>query len=332
MATPRLPRILSTFNPSTRRWVPVPSYSLQSPLAQPAKAVRLRLVTWNIDAFSPRTVARASAIVSHLLKDPSTRSDIIFLQEVTSNARDALLCDARIRADFLTTDAEDKTAFANVPFTTMTLLSKAFFVSNASEGGAVVGPVHRLKFPSQYGRDALCTDVFLARRRIRSPQMLLAAEQCSWQRLRLINVHLDSLGSTFRYRKEQMAIVASMLRQTVDCQADGQHNVGLAAGDFNAMSPGDQELVVNNNLVDAWIRLYGDDTTKGDGMTWGFEKRQGISHRKRLDRIAMTEGLEPLQIHVLRPGMITVPKPGQEGDGEIRWSDHSGLHFTFQLW
>lgn len=55
-------------------------------------------------------------------------------------------------------------------------------------------------------------------------------------------------------------------------------------------------------------------------MTRGFdnEKRLAFPEHKRPDHIAMTEGLEPLEILVLRPGIITVPKPGQKRDGEIR--------------
>lgn len=52
-----------------------------------------------------------------------------FLQEVTSNVRAFLLDDARVRAAFLETDAEDQTSFENVPFATMMLLSSVPFAS-----------------------------------------------------------------------------------------------------------------------------------------------------------------------------------------------------------
>lgn len=155
MAIPRISRILSTFNPCTRHWVPIP---LGLPTAN-QNLTALSLSTWNIDAFSPRPIARATAIIDRLLACPSTTSGVIFLQGVSREVRAYLLCDARIRAGFLTTDAEDKTAFNGVPFTTMTLLSKARFTSYTTS--TVATPVTRLKFPSQYGRDALCTDVFL---------------------------------------------------------------------------------------------------------------------------------------------------------------------------
>jgi len=40
---------------------------------------------------------------------------VLFLQEVTLDVRASLLNDARVRAAFLVTDAEDQTSFVGVP-------------------------------------------------------------------------------------------------------------------------------------------------------------------------------------------------------------------------
>ena len=61
---------------------------------------------------------------------------------------------------------------------------------------------------------------------------------------RLISVHLNSLGNTLRYRAQQMEILANVLRES-GCSG------GIIAGDFNAISPGDDELVDKNELLDA---------------------------------------------------------------------------------
>lgn len=127
----------------------------------------LSLVSWNIDAFSPRPVARAKLILSHILEAPE-HPDVVFLQEVVPGVRDSLLSDCRVRDAFYVTDAEDQTSFENVPFTTMTLLSTGRFASGVDsqrEGagmrvGAKLMPrsVSRIGLPSKYGRDALSVD------------------------------------------------------------------------------------------------------------------------------------------------------------------------------
>ncbi len=326
MATPKISRILSTFSSCTRRWVPTPP-GLPT-VSQ--NLTNISLSTWNINAFSPRPVARTSAMIDHLLTRPSTTCDIIFLQEVSREVRAYLLCNVHIRAGFFITDAEDEIALNGVPFTTMTLLSKAWFTSFTARGNTPATPVTRFKFPSQYGRDALCTDVSLP---LPKSGPLLPEQQQTWQRLRLLNLHLDSLASTLHYRKEQMSIVGRILRRGNDEREDGQRSIGLMAGDCNAISQEDQELIPKNGLIDAWSQLHGNDTAKSEGWTWrdGNEKRRDKLPLGRLDRVATTAGLEPIEMHIIHPGTIKVPRPGREGDGEVRWSDHAGLNCRFQI-
>ncbi|KAL6299810.1 Endonuclease/exonuclease/phosphatase [Sparassis latifolia] len=283
MITNRLSRTPSAFNRSIRRWEPIPLRNVQSQGTQ-----TLSLISWNIDAFSSRPVSRAKLILSHILKEPES-PDILFLQEVTPEVRASLLDDARVRAAFLATDAEDQTSFEDVPFATMTLLSSARFTSllDSQKGGDgiergdnfMLGPVSRVILPSKYRRDALC----------------------------------------LHYRAQQMKILANVLREP-GCSG------GIIAGDFNAISPGDDGLVDENELVDAWVALHGGADL--DGATWGvgLERRDGLGPR-RLDKVAMM-GLKAQEIKVLRPGTIEVPRPGEK-PVEIPWSDHCGLRFTF---
>ncbi|KAL1949043.1 hypothetical protein VTO73DRAFT_10849 [Trametes versicolor] len=252
-------------------------------------------------------------ILGHILEAPRP-SDIVFLQEVTRDVRVALLLDARVRTAFLATDAEDETAFENVPFATMTLLSNARFASGleapqgpaaGAEGGSkiVLGRVSRMPLPSKYGRDALCVEVVHpgARGTI----------------LRLINVHLDSLWDTLHYRTQQLEILSDVLREP-------GYGGGMIAGDFNAISRGDDALVDKNGLVDAWVALRG--STDPAGGTWcvGVRRRPA-----RLDKVAMV-GLKAEETEVLRPGVIEVPRPGEESL-EIPWSDRCGLRCTFTI-
>jgi len=292
-------------------WAPVSSRNTQSQVTQ-----GLSLTSWNIDAFSSRAISRAKLILDHILDGPRS-PDIVFLQEVTLDVRASLLGDPRVRAAFLVTDAEDQTSFEKVPFSTMTLLSSARFASGLDsqkegdgiEGGGklVPGCVSRVMLPSKYGRDALCVDIIPPT----APGTVF----------RLINVHLDSLGDTLHYRAQQMKILADVLREP-GCGG------GIIAGDFNAISPKDDELVEKNKLVDAWVALHG--RADPDGATWGtdVERRAGLGPG-RLDKVAMM-GLTAEEMEVLCPGRIEVPMPGEK-PVEIPWSDHCGLRCSFTI-
>ena len=267
------------------------------------------MVSWNVDGFSSRAVSRANLILDHILEGPKS-PDVIFLQEVTPGVRDSLLDDARVRAAFLTTDAEDQTSFEGVPFATMTLLSSERFSQKeggGTEGGENFGCASRVVLPSKYRRDALYVDIISPT----TPNTFF----------RLINVHLDSLGNTQHNRTQQMEILADVLREP-GC------NGGIIAGDFNAISPEDDELVEKNGLVDAWIALHG--RADPDGATWGVgvKRRHGL-RPGRLDRVAMV-GLKAEEMEVIRPGHIEVPRPGED-PLEIPWSDHYGLRCTFTI-
>lgn len=326
MVASRLLRTLSAFNRSTRTWAPIPSRNAQSQTAQTlsptsrnidtSRTQRLSLVSWNIDAFSPRAVSRAKLILSHILEGPKS-PDIIFLQEVTPDVRASLLANARVRAALLVTDAEDQTSFEGVPFATMTLLSSARFASDLDsrkegdgiEGGEkfMLGCVSRVALPSKYGRDGLYVDIIPPT----APGTVF----------RFVNVHLDSLWDTLPYRAQQLMTLADVLHEP-GCSG------GIIAGDFNAISPKDKELVNENDLVDAWVALHG--RAGPGGATWGASvERQGGMRPGRLDKVAMM-GLKAEEMEVLRPGRIEVPRPGKESV-ELPWSDHYGLRCTFTI-
>ena len=201
MVTIRRSCTLSAFNRSTRSWAPIPLRNAQSQMMQTSQNIdalrTLSLISWNIDAFSPRPVSRAKLILDHILEAPKS-PDIIFLQEVTPDVRASLMDNARVRAAFLGTDVEDQTSFEDVPFATITLLSREHFApgpdsqkeGDGVEGGErfIPGGVSRVTLPSKYRRDALYVDII-------SPTVPGTV-------FRLINVHLDSLGDTLHYRAQ----------------------------------------------------------------------------------------------------------------------------------
>ena len=308
-------RKLSAFNSSTRRWAPLPlgKRTAQRQVTQIPRP--LTITSWNIDALSSRPVARARHLLNHILEAQGS-SDVIFLQEVNLDVRSSILNDPRVRSAFLTTDAEDQTAFEGVPFATMTLLSSARFASSLdsqmegeTEGGEKfeLGRVFRVTLPSKYGRDGLCVEIVPPT----APDRVL----------RLINVHLDSFWDMLPYRAQQLEMLADVLREP-GCSG------GIIAGDFNAVTAEDQELLEKNGLVDTWLALHGRGNL--DAATWGVGvgRRDGRGPR-RLDKVAMV-GLEACKMEVLRPGFIRSPIPGGESI-DSPWSDHCGLRCTFTI-
>lgn len=318
----KLPRALSIFNTTTQRWTAIPLRDPQqsatptpsSPHQDHAISKQsLSLATWNIQASSSGPAARCERVLEHILNGSTPAPDIIFLQEVTFGARQALLDNPAVRAGFLTTDAEDGRAFIDLPFATMTLLSRQRFGSPWTAAGQLdegrgtrflLDSVCRIALPSMYRRDALCVDIVAPA----APDTVI----------RLLNVHLDSLN-THQWRAQQLDVLAGDLRQH-GCTG------GIIAGDFNAIRPEDHALIDKHKLVDAWVALRGSD----GGATWGV----GMGHKDgrkggRFDKVAML-GLKPDEVEVVQPGRIEIARPAQPSLF-LPWSDHCGLTCTFTV-
>ncbi|TRM57839.1 Endonuclease/exonuclease/phosphatase [Schizophyllum amplum] len=347
MTITALHRALSAFNSSTRRWAhatslpprfslpPESDVGLPKPLS--TQRQRLSLISWNVDAFTSQPAARASRILNHILLAPP---DIVFLQEVTRDTRAALLNDARVRTTFSVCGADDDADFEGVPFSAMTLLSRArFSLPGAdSEPSSVlkIRDVTRVVLPSEHGCTAICVDVYRP-----TPTTLGPV-------IRLINVHLDSMENSQRlpYREKQRRILSIAMRQP-------GLGGGIIAGDYNAMDREDSKMVNRNALVDAWamlygsaeeVALYGCKEKGGDGSyqagggiccvglgEGGLDDVFMMSVGPRVKSIFSAEGVDaPLMetMEVLRPGNIEVPRPGEESL-QKPWSDHCGLKCTF---
>lgn len=249
------------FASSSNTWIPLTQAELttREDVGLP-QGSRLVLVSWNVDASAPASKSRISAIISHLQRlDPP--ADVIFLQEVSRPALLTLLAIPWLREHWYSSEADTTNRG------TVTLVSK-------SASNVALGPIWRVKYPSRFERDALCCD-------------LLIHSQAQFSRIRLINIHLDSLAINPSLRPLQLSIVASYLR------AAGQ---GLAAGDFNPVLPEDDTLVNANGLVDAWTEVRPDEA----GFTWGIDGKQRFPP-SRLDKVAMI-GLKAFDIHVIPPG------------------------------
>ncbi|PKS13273.1 hypothetical protein jhhlp_000044 [Lomentospora prolificans] len=314
------------FDESCGQWVvvkPTNHESAGSQRSQQDRGSDLTLYTWNVDAGARWPQLRIAAIISHLLNSTPT-ADIIFLQELTEPAFDTLLTDQRIRQNWFLSEG-DTTAWQNSGFSTVTLLSRARFghPQDTTPERAALGPVWRVQYPSRFGRDALCCDIFL-------PSAASKPEEPKSQ-VRLINVHLDSLALNPSQRPRQIAIAASFL------QSVGR---GLVAGDFNPVLEEDASLVANNGLLDAWLQLHPDEP----GFTWGIDGKQHFPPG-RLDKVA-TLGLQPVSIEVIEPGVarqlsttevagnLSEQNEATNDGGQLQgvsWSDHCGLRCVFRM-
>ena len=307
------------FDPSSSKWVSFDSKSSTADMrhypGQDGKAdqgSRLILVTWNVDATSPAPEARISALISHI-QNLATSVDIIFLQEVSQSALQALLEIPWLREHWYSSEA-DTINWGRQSFASMTFVSRSWFSGSDS---AALGSIWRVDYPSRFERDALCCDILL-------PSSCGSTK--SFSHIRLINVHLDSLPIHPSLRPRQLSIIASYLR------AAGH---GLVAGDFNPVLPEDDMLVNMNWLLDVWSELHPSE----DGFTWGVDRDQSFPPN-RLDKVAMT-GLKAYDIQIIPPGeteqaSVSRLKQGKEDQkhdhySSLKWSDHSGLMCSFAL-
>ncbi|POS81282.1 hypothetical protein DHEL01_v200332 [Diaporthe helianthi] len=322
------------FNKTTSNWEIVqPDLSKTStPIPQEPN---LRLLTWNIDAFGEKHESRIEAILSKIRQmqvltdtDENTNKnnrglDIIFLQEVSKKALSHLLKDTWVQETWISSEADETNWAGGVPFATTTLLSRSRFqppISNPhhhpssspgttpdSAWGFSLGPVWRVRFPSRFQRDALCCDILWDRT----------------TRIRLVNVHLDSLPIEPSLRPRQVSIAADLLRAAGDGAGAGAGGRGVIAGDWNPVTEGDADLVGANGLVDAWEQLRPGE----DGFTWGLDGKGEPFPPGRLDKVAVL-GLRVTDIEVVHPGTLQQATDA-EGDTGVPWSDHSGLICSF---
>lgn len=318
-----------SFDRTSLKWVEVKSPSTEGGKTitgpqQTRIGTSLTLVTWNVDAGAPLPEDRIAGVVSHI-ESLEPKVDIIFFQEVSRKAFRSLLDQERIRASWFSSE-KDTSVWKDQAFATVTLLSKARFATGEGAGGGLrIGPIWRTALPSRFGRDALCCDILVS-----ASDATDSTSNTGMARIRLANVHLDSLPIQPSQRPRQAAIVASILRSA---------GSGIIAGDFNPVLEEDGALISDNGLTDAWAELHPDEP----GFTWGIDGEQPFPPN-RLDKVALI-GLLPQEIRVLETKLVMEPvhkeDDGQDSRGTKQqrlptydnpaWSDHCGLVCSFKL-
>jgi tyrosyl-DNA phosphodiesterase 2 len=280
------------------RWTPFVSDETSRPGISDRWAGSFRLVSWNVNADASLPKSRISALLQMVKTIGAV--DVIFLQEVSREALLALLEESWVQQYWYTSDA-DTSAFGNQKFISITLVSQLWLATNDIRPGAT----WRISLPSRFGRDALCSDLILnSSSRHTSGRNSL--------RIRLINVHLDSLPINPSLRPQQLSICASYLR------AAGR---GIVAGDFNPVLPEDNDLVRANDLTDAWVSLHPNDP----GHTWGVYGEQSFPPN-RFDKIALFNLRSP-SMDILQTSEIVENTSADvtESGSKAHFSDHLGI-------
>ena len=308
------------FDANSQQWDPVSANEDAGPTAARTDDTPsdMMLLTWNIDALSERTQERVTEIVAFITQ-LDAKVDIIFFQEVSQRALRLILSDERIRESWFSSEHENTSCRQS--FTTMTLVSKTRFASQhcSEKSRFALGPVWRVAYPSHFGRDVLFCDLFVPSR----------TDASSTTRVRLANVHLDSLPIRPSHRPRQLSIVSSFLRSA---------GRGLVAGDFNPVLDEDAALIETNGLTDAWAALRPEDP----GYTWGADGKQRFPPN-RMDKVALL-GLEAREISILEAQPVgeldgqqdtrsdaNIPDFQQSQITGMLWSDHHALLCSFRL-
>ncbi|KAF2874701.1 Endonuclease/exonuclease/phosphatase [Massariosphaeria phaeospora] len=297
------------------------SWRPSQPPASPgprAPLTSIRVITWNITycAMYPRArMAAALAYLRALVNSiPSYCAIIIHLQEMMEAHPDP-------EGD-IDHCANDLSQFRNAAWVRRSFNLAGFDNSEwDSRYGVVslvdrrlsIARVSRLRFVSEFERDALFVDVRLAS----SPGAIL----------RLCNVHLDS--SYGIVRPIQWAALAKHLQDT-----SAGIVASILAGDCNATKPRDVRAPQEHGFKDAYLEDGGKEGDE-DGATWGFQSGVASKTRgpMRLDKVVSWGKVDGRGMEKVGVGIKIQDKKiakEMEANGELTFvTDHYGVMAEF---
>ncbi|KAK0484778.1 Endonuclease/exonuclease/phosphatase [Armillaria novae-zelandiae] len=266
-----------------------PDADLPVPRVLPDLPSTMTIISWNVNFMAP-VVDRLRCALEHMrsivLQPSSSHPNpcCILLQEVTGPGFQTLLSTDWIQTHFSVipqAEATDENGYGCV-----TLISNNI---------PLIG-TWSLPFPSEMRRSAILTDLLFA-----------SGPGLSPVKVRLANVHLESLSSGARARAVQLNLTAERLH-------DVGVDFGIVGGDMNAISESDRALPEACGLVDSWKGANNDES----GFTWGYQPTNRFLPG-RLDKICHTPSFN-FTLDV--PHRIGVNLKTPTG----RWvSDHYGL-------
>ncbi|KAH8109888.1 Endonuclease/exonuclease/phosphatase [Phellopilus nigrolimitatus] len=287
--------------------MPPPPPPISSEHTSPnTSSAKLKILTWNVDAFSKNPDDRLSALLLSLEAHASIAygrgdicyPDVLLLQEVHPKALPALLAHPLVQMHYLVSDVggqngRNNGSVAQSGMLTLVHRSSPLFVPAA---------LYMISLPSHKDRVALVCDLLLR-------DAAETADGKALQRVRIANVHLDSQKVKPSWRRRRLEIVMEHLQVV---------GAGIVMGDFHAVSPEDERLSQSLGLEDGWATLHGQDR-KNNGHTWGVQKKEALPPGRR-DRAASLN---------LRAARAEVVKCGKTN--KTFWSDHCGLWVEFEF-
>ncbi|KAK0498728.1 Endonuclease/exonuclease/phosphatase [Armillaria luteobubalina] len=201
----------------------------------------MTIISWNVN-FMAYVVERLRCALEHMrsiVVRPSSHPHpcCVLLQEVTGPGFQTLLSTDWIQSHFSVipqAEATDEDGYGCV-----TLISNNIPFSETWS----------LPFPSEMRRSAIFTDLLFA-----------SGPGLPPVKVRLANVHLESLPSGAKARAVQLNLTAERLH-------DVGVDFGIVGGDMNAISHSDHALPEACGLVDTWKGANNDKS----GLTWGYQ-------------------------------------------------------------
>lgn len=267
----------------------------------------LKVVSWNIDAFSFCPGIRTSSALGHLQEVFGTVPGhlVVMLQEVCHESLQAILESSWVQRNFVLTNVDPPQSLykeiSGGSFILRDLYWKAelYFTLIMIPKDLGIVNCFRVPFVTQMGRDALFVDL---------PISTSGRRTKSNESLRLCTTHLESLWSGKAYRPSQLAMISAFLKGPR--AAESRIIAGLVGGDMNAIDRSEHTLhqVSDINLKDVWedipappvpvLKPFKKDTSYGraKGNTWGYQSKSKAGERKRMDKFFYTGLMETVAL------------------------------------
>ena len=298
------------FRPSKNAWKHVATFGLRNDIPAEEKkppCSQVRIITWNIDAFSKHVEERLTACLRHIEEvvlqcnaGEAPEPCCILLQEVSDAVVPHLLRNPWVRKWFIVTPYSSIKWPKGAQYGNVTLVSRSLTIAEC----------HILHYGhTGMDRTSLCVKI-----RLNYP-----APSRETAIISVVNTHLESLPQGAVWRPHQLDMCSRFLRLR---GVTG----GVIAGDMNTIMPEDEGIEKEVGLRDAWRKGSAES-----GKTWGYQGQNEQKHPcGRLDKMFY---LPSRGYKVDEPRRIGVGvKIKGESSSETLWaSDHYGLESTLRM-
>lgn len=198
----------------------------------------LKIVSWNLECFTPDPARRVTAALDHLQARFGAAPGplAVMLQEVCLESLQAVLENPWVQENFNLTDTTppcsiyDDVHGDSFVFKDLYWRASQYFTLMMLPKSLRIQDCFRVPFVSSMGRDALFVDIPIS----------AGGRSISNKSIRLCTTHLESLYGSESYRSSQLATISKLLKETR--AKDHESIAGLVGGDMNAITPSDHDL------------------------------------------------------------------------------------------